>query len=408
MEDVQQGIKGGIMKIPKEFLLALVIIFIATFVMAGFSQEDKKESTPQEKTVSEQQEPGEKDLKPQEEKKPEKKKITPSEEAQKKYDEAELLRESQRHVDRAINILSLVAAFTCGLITLFGIAIMVAGLTGFFSYRRWAAIKKTVEEDVKAIKEDAKAMEEMKIKNQEYLAKLGKEIEGVSSRSLIEKPSQKIIENLENYNRRLEFVELLGLPLKAEDYINRGLNLINKNKYEHALTAFEKAIELEPNSFRAWLGKGIVLDKQEKYDEALIACEKTIELKPEEAFTWNNKGASLISLRRFEEALSPIEKALEIMPFYAVALANKGKALIGLERYDESLAAYKKALEIDSDIAEAWFNIACIYAIKKDKKNMLINLGNAVELDPKFKEEAKKDEDLKEYWGNEDFKKITS
>jgi hypothetical protein len=33
------------MKIPKRLILALIIIFIATFVMVGFSQEEKKESS---------------------------------------------------------------------------------------------------------------------------------------------------------------------------------------------------------------------------------------------------------------------------------------------------------------------------------------------------------------------------
>ena len=71
------------MRIPKGLLLALIIIFIASFVTVGFSQEDKKQSTPQEKTTIDQ--------KPQEEKKPEEKKSTPSEEAQEKYDEAEAI-----------------------------------------------------------------------------------------------------------------------------------------------------------------------------------------------------------------------------------------------------------------------------------------------------------------------------
>ena len=55
------------MKIPKGFLFALIIIIITSFVAVGFSQEDKKEGTRQEKATVDQK-PSKKDLKPQEEK----------------------------------------------------------------------------------------------------------------------------------------------------------------------------------------------------------------------------------------------------------------------------------------------------------------------------------------------------
>jgi len=382
------------MKIPEGFLFALIIIFITAFVIVGFSQEDKKKSAPQEKTTVDQK-PSEKDLKPQEEKK-----IIPSEEAQEKYDEAELLRESQRNLDRSLSTLNTVATLMGVLVGLITVIIIIAVAVGIFESRKWRAIIRRAERS-------AKLIEDIRKKVQQDISNINKEIRKIPTLDFIEKHSPELIKKLDEHSRRLDFVEQFGLPIKSEDYINRGFDLINKNKYEPALEAFEQAIELEPNRFRAWLGKGRVLHKQEKYDEALIACEKTIELKPEEAFTWNNKGLTLNNLKRFEEALSPIEKALEIMPTYALAWVNKGNAFIKLKRYEESLEAYKKALEIDSDIDVAWFNIACIYAIKKDKKNMLINLAKAVKLNAEDKERAKKDEDFKEYLEDADFKKIT-
>lgn len=392
------------MKIPKGFLFALIMTITAS-ILIGFSQENKKESTPQEKTITEKQEPAEKELKPQEEKKLEEKKSTPSEEAQEKYDEAELLRESQRNLDRSLSTLNIVATLMGVLVMVLTAIIIIAGGFGIFESRKWRVARRRLERSARSAERNAKIIEDIAQQDVSYI---NKDISKFPTLDFIEKISPELIEKLDEHSRRLDFVEQFGLPIKPEDYINRGFDLINKNKYEPALEAFEQAIELEPNSFRGWLGKGIVLDKQEKYDEALIACEKTIELKPEEAFTWNNKGVTLNNLERFEEALKPIEKALEIMPTYALAWVNKGKGLIKLKRYDESLEAHKKAVEIDSDIAVAWFNIACIYAIKKDKKNMLINLAKAVELDPKLKEEAKKDEDFKGYLEDKDFQKITN
>ena len=150
------------MKIPKGFLLALIIIFIATFVMAGFSQESKKEGTPQEKTTVNQQKPSEKDLKPQEEKKLEEKKSTPSEEAQQKYDydEAALLRESQRNLDRSLSTINTVATLIGILVGLITIVIIIAIAVGFFEYRMWRVARIRAERNAKVIEEIRNKAEE--------------------------------------------------------------------------------------------------------------------------------------------------------------------------------------------------------------------------------------------------------
>lgn len=69
---------------------------------------------------------------------------------------------------------------------------------------------------------------------------------------------------------------------------------------------------------------------------------------------------------------------------------------------------FDKAIEIDSDNFSAWYNKACAYSLKRDKENMLKNLVKAIELDPDFKEKAKRDEDFKNFWDDEDFKKIVN
>jgi tetratricopeptide (TPR) repeat protein len=76
--------------------------------------------------------------------------------------------------------------------------------------------------------------------------------------------------------------------------------------------------------------------------------------------------------------------------------------------YEVALIAYEKAIELKPDYADAWFNKACLYALKGDKQNALENLSKAIELDVKNKEMAKRDEDFKNLWDDEDFLKIVS
>jgi tetratricopeptide (TPR) repeat protein len=90
----------------------------------------------------------------------------------------------------------------------------------------------------------------------------------------------------------------------------------------------------------------------------------------------------------------------------AEAWYNKGVVLVNLGRYEEALKANDKAIELKPDYANAWFNRACVYSVKGDKKKALYNLQKAIELDKSFKEKAKKGEDFKNLWNDEDFKKL--
>ena len=58
--------------------------------------------------------------------------------------------------------------------------------------------------------------------------------------------------------------------------------------------------------------------------------------------------------------------------------------------------------------ASTWYNKACAYSLKGDKENALKFLSKATDLDAKCKETAKKDDDLKNLWDDEDFKRIVS
>jgi len=53
------------------------------------------------------------------------------------------------------------------------------------------------------------------------------------------------------------------------------------------------------------------------------------------------------------------------------------------------------------------YNRACIYCLKGDKANALADLEKAISMNPFFKESARKDEDFKSLYDDEDFKKIT-
>jgi len=50
-------------------------------------------------------------------------------------------------------------------------------------------------------------------------------------------------------------------------------------RYEESIQAYEKAIEINPNSAAAWYNKGFSLDKLGRHDEASVCYNKAENLK---------------------------------------------------------------------------------------------------------------------------------
>jgi tetratricopeptide (TPR) repeat protein len=63
-------------------------------------------------------------------------------------------------------------------------------------------------------------------------------------------------------------------------YVNKAAALANLNRWDEALEASEKAIQLDSNLALAYYNKAVVLRSLERFDEALEPSEKAIQLDP--------------------------------------------------------------------------------------------------------------------------------
>lgn len=311
----------------------------------------------------------------------------------------DIIREAQRSVDRSINILRLVASLIIVLVGLLAINMTTAIAFGIFEYRR---LRGTVKE----IEEDAKVVKGIRNKAKEDAEELRNEIGKISRPPLAEEPTGEVKEKFDEFSRRLEVLELLGVSLKPEDYINRGFDLYYKGKYEEALNAFDKVIEVRPDYANAWYYKGLALGGLDRNEEALKAHDKAIELNPDYANAWINRGVALDNLGRYEEALKAYDKVIGLNPDFAEAWGNKGVTLVKVGRYEEALKAYDKVIGLKPDYALAWYARAGVYSIRKKKEKALSDLKKAVELDASYKGKAKTDEDFKNLRNDKDFKKL--
>lgn len=197
----------------------------------------------------------------------------------------------------------------------------------------------------------------------------------------------------------------------AHHYFQQGKELGQAGDYKQAKDYGKKATTLNPQEPKYWLYQGVYLENIDQQSQAIDHYEKTIALDPSSVIAFSGKGSCLVGLKRYEEAIMVINAGLDLPNIHQAKYTvyhkhmhyHKGIAYYNLLQYEASHEAYDQTLFIDPDFAHALYGKACIYAEEKQKYDMLEYLQRAIAQENKYRFDAPLDEDLKNYWDDEDF-----
>jgi CHAT domain-containing protein/Flp pilus assembly protein TadD len=171
------------------------------------------------------------------------------------------------------------------------------------------------------------------------------------------KPDNNIAQN--NRSKAQQYQEVIAFDDKLDSeaiYLYVGVEFLKLEKYEKAVTHFDKALQLNLNDDIAWFYLGNILGILEKYQEAVICFDQVLRLKPDNAVALYYQGLALFNLKRYEQAITSYDKALEIKPDFDRVWDSRGTALYHLGRYEEAITSYDKATQLKPDKYQAWYN----------------------------------------------------
>jgi len=112
----------------------------------------------------------------------------------------------------------------------------------------------------------------------------------------------------------------------------------------------DRAVALNPNSWRTWNNRGWVYIMAGLPEEAIRSFERAIRMSPVDPLlhmTFLGIGHALMGLRRFDEAIVVLKKALRQNPSFMPACRGLASAFAHLGRDAEAHAAAARVLEID-------------------------------------------------------------
>lgn len=136
---------------------------------------------------------------------------------------------------------------------------------------------------------------------------------------------------------------------------DRALDLEDTGQFEQALTAYGRAIELDPTDPILHFNLGNVLYELDRLDDSAASYRRALEFDSNYAEAWNNLGNVLSVLSRFDDAVDAFQHALRLIPSYADAHHNLADLFARLGRTRESKQhreAYKKYSSADNHFAQ--------------------------------------------------------
>lgn len=112
-------------------------------------------------------------------------------------------------------------------------------------------------------------------------------------------------------------------------------------------------------SAKQWFQKGIEYEDKNQFNNAIAAYDKAIELDPKNTGgVYNNRAILYKNMGEYKKALSDITQSIKLNPNNCYAYDTKGNIHAKLKDYKAADAAYTKAVDICSDFAGAYMNRA--------------------------------------------------
>jgi tetratricopeptide (TPR) repeat protein len=138
----------------------------------------------------------------------------------------------------------------------------------------------------------------------------------------------------------------VGIPKDAKKEFEKGVKSAKKGDLTEALAHWQKAIELHPRYYEAYLMMGEEQARQRNFPAAETALLQAVDCRPKTAAPHLSLGIVWVKMGEHQKALTEITQAMELGEKGVNAQLFLGVALMELQRFDEAEKSLLKAHDI--------------------------------------------------------------
>jgi tetratricopeptide (TPR) repeat protein len=183
---------------------------------------------------------------------------------------------------------------------------------------------------------------------------------------------------------KMSFKQFVESVSQADYYIMQGFNYELQGDHQQALSFYRKALEINPNSAKAYNGLGYVYDSLGQYQEAISYYEKALQIDPSYATAYNNLAFAYGNLGEHQKSIPYYEKALQLDPNLAIAYGNLAFAYFQLGQPEQSIFYLQKNIQINPNDATAHNLLGFIYIGLGQNQQAISYLERALQIDPNY------------------------
>jgi tetratricopeptide (TPR) repeat protein len=191
----------------------------------------------------------------------------------------------------------------------------------------------------------------------------------------------------------------------AEKYFQEGLEFMNQDRWEKALSCFQQVLTAHENA-EVYYNMGYIKTAQGRYEEAIQYFRRATRIKNDFARAHQKMGECYLALDRPNLAQQSFQKAAEIYmdkqmddhaeqvlkevlklnPDTINVYNNLGIIYRRQKRYQKAINQYKKALKVNPEDENIFYNMGRTYFDMAEDEKAVVVLNKALDINPGFKE----------------------
>ncbi|HVE42501.1 MAG TPA: tetratricopeptide repeat protein [Planctomycetota bacterium] len=154
----------------------------------------------------------------------------------------------------------------------------------------------------------------------------------------------------------LAFLPMIAATPAQSDYeslLKDGNVYYDRQEFDKALDAYQKALKAKPTSAEAQALVGSSLSQLKRWDESFAAFEQALKLDaPRSAisvYTYKEMGLSYGKLGKMEDSIRAFQEGLKLSPKDDALLRNLGVSYARANRHEDALKVWEESLKVNAN-----------------------------------------------------------
>ncbi len=111
---------------------------------------------------------------------------------------------------------------------------------------------------------------------------------------------------------------------EVEKYFEKGVKLINEQKFEEATQELSKALDSDPSHVNSRIKRAFAYSMMQNYDAAIEDYGMVLAERPELHNVYNSRGSAYMKNKQYYNAIKDFDKVIELDEKNSEAFNNRG------------------------------------------------------------------------------------